>query len=328
MIRTFYFTPADNKGASLRKYFLLIATLLAFGCQSNNQPATSASTSSGSPNQTQASPTGDQLSTSLKAIIERAGGNAAVTVIHVETGRSASINGSAKLPLYSVFKLPLAVAVLKDVEEKRLQIDQQIHVTPSDIVPGTPSNTAMWRQPVDRTVAQLIDVSIALSDNTSTDKLLQLASGPEAVTRRLREMGFNEILIQTTIRDFAATFQNHNTGSSNDLAKLLVRLQKGELLQPAQQELLIGYMRGATTGMRRIRGNLPAGTVVGDKTGSGEVNKTTGAPNATNDVGIITMPDGSHLAIAVLMSGSKLTDVEQEKVIADIARAAYDAFAK
>ena len=314
----------------MRKCLLLIAALLALGCQSNNQPVSSASTSSASPNgsQSSASPTGDQLATSLKAIIDRAGGNSAVTVIHVETGRSASINGSAKLPLYSVFKLPLAVAVLKDVEEKRLHIDQQVHVTPSDIVPGTPGNTAMWQQPVDRTIAQLIDVSIALSDNTSTDKLLQLAGGPEAVTRRLRGMGFNDIQIQTTIRDFATTFQNHNTGSSNDLAQLLVRLQKGELLVPAQQELLIGYMRGAKTGMRRIRGNLPAGTIVGDKTGSGETNKTTGTPNATNDVGLVTLPDGTHLAIAILLHGSKLYDVEQEKVIADVARAAYDAFAK
>lgn len=306
----------------MRKYLLTLATLFALGCQSSNQPVPPASSASpsGSP--------GDQLSANLKSIIDRAGGNSAVTVIHVETGRSASLNGSAQLPLYSVFKLPLAVVVLKDVDEKRLQIDQQVHVTPSDIVQGAPANTAMWREPVDRTVAQLIDVSIALSDNTSTDKLLQLAGGPEAVTRRLRALGFNEIQIQTTIRDFAATFQNHNTGSSNDLAKLLVRLQKGELLQPAQQELLIGFMRRATTGTRRIRGNLPAGTIVGDKTGSGETNKTTGTPNSTNDVGLIALPDGSNLAIAVLINGSKLSDIEQEKVIADVARAAYDAFAK
>jgi beta-lactamase class A len=311
----------------LRQYLLLVAALFAFGCQSNNQPVTPASSSASPSGSQSSSPTGDQLSANLKTIIDRAGGNAAATVIHVETGRITSINGSAKLPLYSVFKLPLAVAVLKDVEEKRLQIDQQVHVTPSDIVQGAPANTAMWREPVDRTVAQLIDVSIALSDNTSTDKLLHLAGGPESVTRRLRALGFNEIQIQTTIRDFAATFQNPNTGSSNDLAKLLVRLQKGDLLQPAQQELLIGFMRKATTGTRRIRGNLPAGTIVGDKTGSGETNKTTGTPNSTNDVGLITLPDGSHLAIAVLLNGSKLYDVEQEKVIADVARAAYDAFA-
>ena len=306
---------------------LLVAFLSLAACGNSGDDTSTTRIAAPNPSASAGDPERD-LTSRLKTIIDRAGGNAAVSVIHVETGRSSSVNGSAKLPLYSVFKLPLAVAVLKDVEENRLKIDQQVHVTPDDIVQGAPSNTAMWREPVDRTIAQLIDVSIALSDNTSSDKLMQLAGGPAAVTRRLSALGFNEIQIQTTTRDFAATFQNPNTGSSNDLAKLLVRLQKGELLQPAQQELLIGFMRKATTGTRRIRGNLPAGTIVGDKTGSGETNKTTGTPNSTNDVGLITLPDGSHLAIAVLLNGSKLYDVEQEKVIADVARAAYDAFAK
>ena len=304
---------------------LLICLLAVASCQNVGDANPAHSTP---PTPVNAVATSNDLTAVLKAIIDRAGGNAAVSVVHVETGRGASINGSAKLPLYSVFKLPLAVAVLKDVEDKRLQIDQVVHVTPADIVPGAPANTEMWRQPVDRTIAQLIEVSIVRSDNTSSDKLTQLAGGPAAVTSRLRDMGFREIQIQTTIREFAATLQNHNTGSVNDLARLLVQLQKGELLQRAQQDLIIGYMQAAHTGMRRIRGNLPSGTVVGDKTGSGETNKTTGKPNATNDVGLIKLPDGSHLAIAVFLSGSSLSDVEQEKVIADAARAAYDAFAK
>ncbi|HEU4477430.1 MAG TPA: hypothetical protein VFR80_02860, partial [Pyrinomonadaceae bacterium] len=48
---------------------------------------------------------------------------------------------------------------------------------------------------------------------------------------------------------------------------------------------------------------------------------------ATNDVGIITLPSGrGHLAIAVLVSESKLPDAAQEKLIAELARAAYDFF--
>jgi beta-lactamase class A len=270
-----------------------------------------------------------QLSARLKAIADHAGGNASVSVIHVETGRSASVNGSAKLPLYSVFKLPLAIAVLKDVEEKRLQIDQKVAVNPSDIVPGVPSNTQMWLKPVERSISELIDVSIALSDNTSSDKLLQLVGGPDAVTRRMRSFGFAQIQIQTTIRDFLNTRKNQNTGSADDLAKLLAQLHKSEILQPAGQEVLIGSMQRATTGLRRLRGKLPAGTVVADKTGSGELNETTKIPNTTNDVGLITLPNkGGHLAIAVLLHGSSLSAAEQEKVIAEIARAAYDEFAK
>ena len=52
----------------------------------------------------------------------------------------------------------------------------------------------------------------------------------------------------------------------------------------------------------------------------------TGAPGtSTNDVGLVTLPDGGHLAVAVLLSGSKLALEEQEKLIAEVARAAYEA---
>ena len=80
-------------------------------------------------------------------------------------------------------------------------------------------------------------------------------------------------------------------------------------------------MARATTGLHRLRAGVPEGTPVGDKTGSGP------GTSATNDVGIITLPDGKgHMAMAVLVSGSKRPVEVQEKLIADLARAAYDAY--
>ena len=109
-------------------------------------------------------------------------------------------------------------------------------------------------------------------------------------------------------------------GTASDIAQLLARLQKGEVLQPPQQAVLLGLMEQATTGLRRLRGDLPAGTPVADKTGTGE------AGAATNDVGLITLPaTKGHLAMAVFISGSKLSEEAQEKLIAELARAAYDA---
>ncbi|MGI9066639.1 MAG: serine hydrolase [Pyrinomonadaceae bacterium] len=79
-------------------------------------------------------------------------------------------------------------------------------------------------------------------------------------------------------------------------------------------------MGRALTGEKRLRGDLPKDTPVADKTGTGE------AGSNTNDVGLITLPEGKgHLAIAVLISGSKLPAQAQEKLIAELARVAYDA---
>lgn len=277
--------------------------------------------------QTEAANPDNELTERLQAICDRANGTVALSVVHIESGKSISINGKSKLSLYSVFKLPVAIAVLKAVEENRLKLDQKIHVTPSELVPGTPGNNALWQKPVDRTVAELIEISISRSDNTSTDKLLQLIGGPSTVTERLRSLGFQNLDIHSTIAQYIKTRENPNTGSANDLAQLLVQLHQGKIVQTSQQNLLIQYMQRANTGLNRLRGDLPAGTLVADKTGSGELDEATQAPKATNDVGLIQLPSGrGNLAIAVLVNNSKLSAAAQEKLIAEIARASYDFF--
>lgn len=268
-----------------------------------------------------------ELEQRLRTICDGAQGTVGLSIVHIKSGKTISINGNSQLPLFSVFKLPLAIAVLKDVEENRLRLDQKIHVTPEEIVPGTPENTALWKKPIDVTIAQFIDYSIARSDNTSSDKLLQAVGGPVKVTERMRSLGFQNLDIHSTIAEYVKTRQNPNTGSADDLANLVAQLHQGKILQPAQQDLLIGSMQRATTGLHRLRGDLPKGTLVADKTGSGDKDPATGITKATNDVAIVTLPSGrGHLAIAVLVSGSKLTDAAQEKLIAQTALAAYDAY--
>ncbi|HXQ68878.1 MAG TPA: class A beta-lactamase [Pyrinomonadaceae bacterium] len=305
--------------------FLLFSTLAIACAKSTAELGTAGPSTAPAAAQNQVA---QALEQRLKTISDGAQGTVGLTVVHIESGKTISFNGQSQLPLYSVFKLPLAIAVLKDVEENRLRLDQKVQGTPAEIVPGTPGNTALWEKPVTYEVRQLIDFSIARSDNTSADKQLQLVGGPQKVTERLRSLGFQNINIHTNVAEYVKSRQNPNTGSADDLAKLLVQLHQGKLLQPAHTNLLIGFMQRATTGLRRLRGDLPEGTVVADKTGSGEKDETTQAAKVTNDVGIITLPaNRGHLAIAVLVSESNLPDAAQEKLIADLARAAYDAYA-
>jgi beta-lactamase class A len=97
---------------------------------------------------------------------------------------------------------------------------------------------------------------------------------------------------------------------------LLGRVHARDALEPQSAAFVVETMRKTTTGDRRIRGLLPAGTVA-DKTGSG--------PSTTNDVGIVTLPgEAGHLAIAVFVRDSPQDDARRERTIAEIARAAWD----
>nr|AIA10765.1 classA_beta_lactamase [uncultured bacterium]AIA12283.1 ClassA_beta_lactamase [uncultured bacterium] len=298
---------------------LVVALMLPGVAGCNRAPSAAQSTTPQQASAVRSDSADIELTKLLRSLCDAVAGDIGVAVVHVESGKIVTVAGDKKLPLYSVYKLPLAITVLREIEAGKLRLDQKVKVNPADIA-GVQFNTDLWRGTQEKTVRELIEYAIVRSDNTSADKLLGLIGGPPIVTQQMRTIGLANIDVVVTSREFTAHRDKPNTGTTTDLAQLLARLQKGELLQPAKVSLLRDYMeRSKTGGERRLRANLPAGTQVADKTGTGDV--------ATNDVGLITLPENKgHLAIAVLISGSKLPVDKQEKTIADIARAAYDSF--
>jgi beta-lactamase class A len=103
------------------------------------------------------------------------------------------------------------------------------------------------------------------------------------------------------------------------MAALLQRIYRKDLLKPESAEQLLDIMRRCRTGEARLRGILPEGTVVAHKTGT--------IGGTTNDVGIITLPDGAgHVAIAVFVKASEKDVPARERAIAEISRAVHDFF--
>jgi beta-lactamase class A len=260
------------------------------------------------------------LSRRLEQEARLARGDVAVHVTHLPSGRWAASNAARAQPLYSVFKLTVALAVLAEVEAGRLALDRKVEVTARDVTPEQIARNGRWgRLPVTYTVQQLLDLSIVESDNPSTDRLLDLIGGPAAVTRRLAALDLPGIEVKFKCREQSRDEGRLNRGTAAAMNRLLVGLHTGALLKPPQQALLLDMMTRSQTGIRRLRGNLPPGTVVADKTGTG--------PDVTNDVGFISLPGGQHLAISVLIAGSPLSHDEQSALIATLARLAYDTFA-
>jgi beta-lactamase class A len=91
--------------------------------------------------------------------------------------------------------------------------------------------------------------------------------------------------------------------------------------------MLISLMEHTFVAPKRIRGLLPAGTIIAHRSGTSGTDEK-GLSPATNDVGVITLPNGKHLAIAIFLSDSYLPDDKRDEVIAKIARAAFDEFAR
>ena len=304
----------------------------------------------------------DALEAKIRTIAESAGGTVGVSILHVESGRSASVRGRDHLPMASVFKLPIAFELLRRVDRGALRLDQRIVLSPADMRPGhSPIAERAPAAGITLSIGELLEAMVVDGDNTAADKLLSLCGGPEVVTAQLEEAGLGDIRVdrseaqlafdtfgvatppppatwspKTLEAAFAAVpepqrreaFQRflsdpRDTATPDALVLLLRDVQEGRRLSPESRARLLDLMLKTRTGPARIRGDLPPGTPVAHRTGTGG---DVGRRNAcTNDIGIVTLPaNHGHLAIAVLIRGSDSDLAARERAIAKIARAAYD----
>ena len=75
-----------------------------------------------------------ELEKQFAEIAKEAKGKVGVAAVVLETGENASLNGTEKFPMQSVYKLPIAMTVLKQVDDGKLSMDQEVTITKEDFV--------------------------------------------------------------------------------------------------------------------------------------------------------------------------------------------------
>ncbi len=143
-----------------------------------------------------------------------------------------------------------------------------------------------------------------------------------------KKSGINDIQITFNEKDMQAKwenmFQNWTTPKAASETLKLFYDNKNSLLSKSSYDFFWETNKETTTGKNRIRGQLPAETIVAHKTGWSGTNKETGITAAVNNIGIVFLPNGEHFIISVFVSESKENFDTNEKIIADIAKATYD----
>jgi beta-lactamase class A len=76
---------------------------------------------------------------SLAAIAEPAGGTVGFAAVELATGRMLGPNQNQPFPIQSVFKLPIAIAVLHQVDAGKIALAQEIQLAANDAHRGVTS---------------------------------------------------------------------------------------------------------------------------------------------------------------------------------------------
>lgn len=255
-----------------------------------------------------------------------------IAIRGVNPADTISINGNKHLPMQSVYKYHLAMAVLHQVDQGKFRLNEKITIDQKMVK----SYSHLW-SPLRKkypkgakiTLAEILKYTVAWSDNLGCDLLFKMIGGPKVVESYMHKIGVKNIaIVHPEIKMQAKWKRQYKNWTTAKAANQVLRLfyeNAENLLTKKSYNFLLNVLKGTKTGKKSLRGLLPKETVVAHKTGHSGKNKK-GLTGALNDIGIIFLPDNSYFYLSVLVSDSMESNKMNQKIIAEIAKLTWDHF--
>jgi beta-lactamase class A len=276
------------------------------------------------------------------------------------TGQNWVWDPTARMPLQSVFKAPLAATALAQVDAGHMKLNERIRLTADDLSPPYGPIDAAWPTPprdhvMDLPAVDLIALAVQQSDNTAADTIMKRIGGPGAVTAWLHAKGINDMSIdryerelqvamagmppfQPEWKDRAAWMAARDAipAETREAAtNAYLADPRDTATVPAALEFLrqlsIGSLISPTSTRLLLRfmtesasgaHRLRAGLPPGATLAhkAGTAATDLGLTPAVNDIGVVTLADGRVLVMAAFLAGSSAAEAERDRLIADVAR--------
>jgi beta-lactamase class A len=279
-----------------------------------------------------------------------------VGICAADSAGLACVNGDQRFPLQSVMKLLVGLAVMDAVDHGRLYLQDSVTIRKQDLSLAVQPLAALVTDDGFRTtVDDLVRRAIVDSDSAATDVLVARLGGTAAVQAVLDRLGMvgvrvdrDERHLQTeiaglvwrpeyvdsavlkraydavpeTLRD--AAFRAYqadprDTATPTGMISLLRSLAQGKLVSAPLTRRLIEIMGQTVTFPDRLKAGLQGRWALAHKTGTS--NTWQGVTAATNDVGILTSPDGELLTVAVFVADSRASEADRARLMARVTRA-------
>lgn len=237
------------------------------------------------------------------------GARLGVFALDTGSGRTVEHRADERFAFCSTFKALEAGALLA----RGVDLDRRVTYTSADILPNSPVTEKHVADGM--TIRELMDAAVRYSDNAAANLLFAELGGPPGLLRDLRALGDQVTSVDRIETDLseAAPGDTRDTTTPRAIAGNLRKYVLGDVLDPDDRDLLTGLLRTNKTGDTVIRAGVPAGWVVGDKTG-------TGGYGTRNDIAVLWPPDRAPIVIAVMSSKSEKDAEADDRLIAQAAQ--------
>lgn len=222
----------------------------------------------------------ERLLGSLRAIEQSLDGVLGVAAIDLSTGRVISYRGEVAFPQASSIKIPILIELFRAARAGEIRFEQQLTLTEKDLVGGSGRlQHRLKAGPLTLTVRELARAMIEWSDNLATNQLIALV-GQDRVNRTLDELGFGRTRLQRRMMDAAAAARDQeNISTPLEMARLLERLYRGQIVDEAASKEMLGLLKLVRADFRRL---IPPTVEVASKPGE--------LPGVFCEAGIVFLP--------------------------------------
>ncbi|MCP4177894.1 MAG: class A beta-lactamase [bacterium] len=248
----------------------------------------------------------------FKNIESRYGVKLGVAAINSADNKKIQYNAVDRFPFCSTGKVFVVSSVLSksmndpNILNKKIKISSQA-VEESGYAPITKKYIGK-----NMSVTELCKAAIEYSDNAATNLLVENFVNRDGVNNYVKSLGDNTFRLDRSEPSLNSAIPGdiRDTTTPMAMATSLNKLVLGNSLKNKQKELLITWLKGNTTGDKKIRAGVPNDWAVGDKTGGGSY-------GVNNDIGVVWPQNGKPIVI-VLFSRTNNKDAKRnDKVIVD-----------
>jgi beta-lactamase class A len=273
----------------------------------------------------------------IEARLQTFGGTMGVAVIDLKSGDEIVVGGEARFPTASLIKVPVMVEVFHRIAAGTLRRDTTVTVHARDKVGDETVVLNQLHDGIVVTVADLLALMTAYSDNTATNLLVGLV-GTAKVDARMASYGLKDtLLFRPTFRDgradvFPELEREFGLGMTTprEMAKLFALIADGKIVNRAVSDEMIALLdRQQDRAM--IPRSLPYArdhVKVANKTGWDEEKVTSGATGQIRTDAAYVRSDRARYVIAICARRIRDTDAsvdnEALRTGAAISREVYE----
>lgn len=252
----------------------------------------------------------------LKTLETSAHGRLGVAAINTGNGVHVQYRADERFPFCSTFKTIVAAAILKKSESSKELLSKRIHYNKDELEKSGYAPITQKHLADGMTIADLCAATLQYSDNAAVNFLMTELEGPPAINAFARSIGDEIFRLDRWEPELNSAIpgDERDTTTPAAMAESVQRLTLGDALALPQRAQLVAWLKGNTTGSKRMLAGVPQGWIVGDKTG-------TGSYGTTNDAGVLWPNNGGAPIVAVVyFTQSDKNAAPRDDVIAEATR--------